>query len=250
MDGERIPLKTMRFRAVFEAALMIGAVVAIVGGVAIGALHVIDSDMAILKRVETGYRHTLFGFLFLTLFAVGSTLISALSEAPKPAPAETPPVPETAPGAAAAPPSPEPARSGLDARYHEMKTYIDLEMWELALEKATAILQDFPGTREAELVQKNMAELRWKAEPKFVAKTEPLTAVQEKELRNKGLAQMYQHVRTYMDLEMWELARQKAVAIMRNFPDSPEAGELVKVYETIEKKVRETVPAGAPEVKG
>jgi hypothetical protein len=229
----------VKFQTVFQAALMIGAVVAIVGGVAIGALHVLDSEMPVLKRVETGYRHVLFGFLFLTLFAVGSTLIAALSEPRKEAPAEAPPLPAAVPEPVAAP-SPEPVRSGLDARYHEMKTYIDLEMWELALEKATAILQDFPGTREADLVQKNMAELRWKAEPKFVAKTEPLTAVQEKELRNKGLAQMYQHVRTYMDLEMWELARQKAITILRNFPDSPEAVELTKVFEMLERKARET----------
>ncbi len=224
----------------FEAALAIGAVVAVVGGVAIGALCVIDADMPVLKRVETGYRHVLFGFLFLTLFAVGSTLIGALSESPKPSPAPEPaPAAETAP----VPPAPEPLRSGLDARYHEMKTYIDLEMWELALEKANAILAGFPGTREAELVQKNLAELRWKAEPKYVSMKEPLTAVQEKELRNKGLAQMYQHVRTYMDLEMWELARQKAITILRNFPDSPEAVELTKVFETLEKKARETAGA-------
>jgi hypothetical protein len=128
-----------------------------------------------------------------------------------------------------------------------MKTFIDLEMWELALEKANAILKDHPGTREAELVQKNLAELRWKAEPKFVSMKEPLSAVQEKELRDKGLAQMYQHVRTYMDLEMWELARQKAITILRNFPDAPESIELMKVFDTIEKKARETAEVARSE---
>ena len=62
-------------------------------------------------------------------------------------------------------------------------------------------------------------------------RTQVSVAVQEKELRNKGLAQMYQHVKTYMDLEMWELARQKAITIMKNFPESPEANELAKLYE-------------------
>ncbi len=128
-----------------------------------------------------------------------------------------------------------------------MKTYIDLEMWELALEKANAILKDFPGTREAELVQKNLAELRWKAEPKFVSMKEPMTAVQEKELRDKGLAQMYQHVRTYMDLEMWELARQKAITILRNFPDAPESLVFIYVLETHEKKARETAEVAKTE---
>jgi hypothetical protein len=124
-----------------------------------------------------------------------------------------------------------------------MKTYIDLEMWELALEKATAIVEKHPGSKEAELVSRNLNELRWKAEPKFVAPHAPITADQEKQLREKGLAAMYNHVKTYMDLEMWELARQKAVAIMKSFPDSPEAAELMKVYETIEKKAREAVTA-------
>lgn len=237
----------MRFRAVFEAALAIGAIVAVVGGVAIAALHVVDSSMPILRQVESGYRHAIFGFLFLTLFAVGSALIGALSQAERPAPEKEPaPLPAAA-ALPAAPPPPEPARSGLDARYHEMKTFIDLEMWELALEKANAILKDHPGTREAELVQKNLAELRWKAEPKFVSMKEPLSAVQEKELRDKGLAQMYQHVRTYMDLEMWELARQKAITILRNFPDAPESIELMKLFDTIEKKARETAEVARSE---
>jgi hypothetical protein len=203
--------------------------------------------MPILRQVESGYRHAIFGFLFLTLFAVGSALIGALSQAERPAPEKEPaPLPAAA-ALPAAPPPPEPTRSGLDARYHEMKTFIDLEMWELALEKANAILKDHPGTREAELVQKNLAELRWKAEPKFVSMKEPLSAVQEKELRDKGLAQMYQHVRTYMDLEMWELARQKAITILRNFPDAPESIELMKVFDTIEKKARETAEVARSE---
>jgi len=126
-----------------------------------------------------------------------------------------------------------------------MKVYVDLEMWELALEKANAILKEFPGTREAELVARNINEIRWKAEPKFVALKEPLSEDQQRELREKGLAQMYQHVRTYMDLEMWELARQKALAILRNFPDAPEALELMKVYDTLEKKAQEASAPGA-----
>ncbi len=235
----------------FEAALAIGAAVAIVGGVALAVLHLVDPEIPILRQVESGYRHVMFGFLFLTLFAVGSALLGALAEAVRPAAAPepvAPVVPAPAPAAPAPAPAPEPARTGLEARYHEMKTFIDLEMWELALEKANAILNDFPGTREAELVRKNLGELRWKAEPKFVSMKEPLTAVQEKELREKGLAQMYQHVRTYMDLEMWELARQKAITIMRNFPDSTESVELMKVFGTIERKARET--ASPAEVEG
>jgi Ca2+-binding EF-hand superfamily protein len=61
---------------------------------------------------------------------------------------------------------------------------------------------------------------------------------------------MYNHVKTYMDLEMWELARQKAVSIMKSFPDSPEAAELMKIFETIEKKARESVGTPVAEKAG
>jgi len=233
----------MKFRAVFQAFLVVGALLAVVGGAAIGIVTIVDPQMEILPRLERGYRQIVFGFLFLTLFAVASTLLDVLARTLKPAAAPAPeplPLPPPQPAEVKAE---KPAAPRLEGLYHEMKTYIDLEMWELALDKATAIVDRYPGTKEAELVSRNLNELRWKAEPKFVAAHAPITADQEKQLREKGLAAMYNHVKTYMDLEMWELARQKAVAIMKSFPDSPEAAELMKVYETIEKKARESVTA-------
>jgi hypothetical protein len=232
----------MKLRVVFQSFLVAGALLAVVGGAAIGIGTIVDPQMEILPRLERGYRQIVFGFLFLTLFAVASSLLEALARATKPAPAPAPdPLPVPAPAADAK--AEKPAAPRLEGLYHEMKTYIDLEMWELALEKATAIVEKHPGSKEAELVSRNLNELRWKAEPKFVAPHAPITADQEKQLREKGLAAMYNHVKTYMDLEMWELARQKAVAIMKSFPDSPEAVELMKVYETIEKKARGSVTA-------
>jgi hypothetical protein len=233
----------MRYKVVFQAALVVGASLAVIGGAAIAVLHMIDPGSELLDRLVGAYRHLTFGFGFLTLFALTSAALDALGSR-KPAEAVAPP---PAPAAAPPPPSakaPPPRRTRLDQLYHEMRTYVDLEMWELALEKANAIAQDFPGTREAELVSKNLSELRWKAEPKFVSMKEPLSPDQEKELREKGLAQMCQHVKTYVDLEMWELARQKAQSILKNFPDAPEARELGTLYAEIERKARET--AGAP----
>lgn len=224
----------------FQAFLVAGALLAVVGGGAIGIVTMIDPQLEILARIELGFRHIVHGFLFLTVFAVASTLIETLARIgrsgapPEPQPAPAPAVPADA--AAAQPPT-----SRLESLYHEMKTYIDLEMWELALEKANLIVKDHPGSKEADLVSRNLNELRWKAEPKFVAPHAPITADQEKQLREKGLAAMYNHVKTYMDLEMWELARQKALAILKSFPDSAEAVELMKVFDTIEKKARESV---------
>jgi hypothetical protein len=237
----------MKLGPVFQGTLALGAALAVVGGAAIGLLNIVSPDMEILRRVEAGYRHVIFGFLFLTLFAVAAALLEALRRAATPLPPGEPPAPAARPAVLPAAAPPAPAKAGLESLYHEMKTYIDLEMWELALEKANLIVKNFPGTPQAELVSRNLNELRWKAEPKFVAHKEPLSADQERELREKGLAQMYQHVRTYMDLEMWELARQKALAILKNFPDAPEAAELMKVYEAIEKKAREAVAAEKPE---
>lgn len=242
-----------RLRPAFQGALCLGAALAVVGGAAIGILHIVDPDIPLLKQIESGYRHIIFGFLFLTLFAVAATLLDALAPArgtgaePPPASAGAAGGPPAVADGRAAPAEVRPAAAApaaLESLYHEMKTFIDLEMWELAFEKAGAILKGYPGSREADLVGRNINELRWKAEPKFVGQGKPLSADQQKELREKGLAQMYQHVRTYMDLDMWELARQKAIAIMKNFPDSAEAAELMKVYETIERRARETVGTG------
>jgi hypothetical protein len=236
----------MKLRGVFQGFLIAGALLAVVGGGAIGVVTMVDPQMELLPRIEQGYRHIVFGFAFLTLFAVASSMLERLSRFGRPA-AAAEPIPLPAPAAAAPEPKPAPApTSKLEALYHEMKTYIDLEMWELALEKANLIVKDHGGTKEAELVSRNLNELRWKAEPKFVAAHAPITADQEKQLREKGLAAMYNHVKTYMDLEMWELARQKALAILKSFPDSAEAVELMKVFEMIEKKARESV---ATEVK-
>ena len=238
----------MKLHRVFQSILIVGALLAVVGGGAIGIVTIIDPQMEILPRLSRGYREIVFGFLFLTVFAVASSLLEALARTAKPAPAPEPaPAPPAAVPASAEPKLDKPAAPRLEALYHEMKTYIDLEMWELALEKATAIVQNHPGTKEAELVSRNMGELRWKAEPKFVAAHAPISADEEKQLREKGLAAMYNHVKTYMDLDMWELARQKAVAIMKSFPDSPEAIELMKIYETIEKKAKAAVTPVAAE---
>ena len=236
----------MKLRMAFQAALCVGALLAIVGGAAIGICTMIDPEMAILRRLDAGYQHIIFGFSFLTLFALASSVIDTLSRVGRPAPA---PAPEPAPAPIAPPVAvavPVPAKadpSNLEGVYHEMKTYIDLEMWELAMEKANLIVEKYPGTKEAELVSRNLNELRWKAEPKFVAAHAPITADQEKQLREKGLAAMYNHVKTYMDLDMWELARQKAVAIMKSFPDSPESIELMKIYEMIERKAKAAATA-------
>src|ERR1043166_924922 len=182
----------MRARPLFQALLAVGAILALVGGASIGMLHLAAPELHLLPKIEVAYRHIVFGFLFMTLFVVAAALIDVLAGLRRPAPA----APEAAPPALPKPEEPAKPPSALEARYHEMKTYVALEMRELALEKANLILKEFPQTHEAELVAKNINEIRWKAEPKFVEKAQPISADQEKLLREKGLAQMFQHVKT------------------------------------------------------
>jgi len=222
-----------------------GAVLAVAGGAALGLLHVVRPSAGVLQELEAGYYDLLLGLLSGMLLAVAASVVEVLArraaarEETRPAPAVAPVPTKPPPSAGGGPPAP-----ALSSLFHEMKTYVDLEMWELALEKANAIVQGFPGTREAEVVSRLLNDLRWKAEPKFVSQQAPMTADQEKDLREKGLAEMHRHVQTYMDLEMWDLARQKAQAIIRNFPESPQAIELMKIYDTLEKKAQAAVPAG------
>ncbi len=232
----------MRLRHLYQAVIGLGAVLALTGGAATAILRWVDPASPILARFENGCRPLVLGFLAAAALAVASALVEALAGRAPARPAPAPPQPAPPPAPAAAEPA-RPAAPGLSELYHEVKTYVDLEMWELALEKANLILKGHPGTPEADLVAKIVNEIRWKAEPKFAQPGAPAGPDREKELREKGLAEMYQHVRTYMDLEMWELARQKALAIMNNFPDAPETAELARALETIEKKARESVAA-------
>src|SRR5262245_31419494 len=121
----------MKLHRVFQAFLIVGAALAVVGGGAIGIVTIIDPQMDILPRLERGYREIVFGFLFLTVFAVASTLLEALARTAKPEPAAEPvPVPAPAPPVVVEAKVEKPvAPSRLEALYHEMKTYIDLEMW-------------------------------------------------------------------------------------------------------------------------
>ena len=238
----------MRLRAWFEGALALGAALAIIGGATLATLHLVNPSIHYIPRIEEAYRHLMFGFFFLTMFSVAAVLVGALGRATPPPPRKDPPavpvmeVPTPAPVGKPAPP-----KSDLKKLYHEMKSYVELESWELAVEKANQIIHEHPGTDEAELVERNINELKWKAEPKFLSEGGKTTLEHERKLREKGLAQMLQHVRTYMDLEMWELARQKSLLVIKNFPDTPEAEELTRLFPTIEEKIRTTVHAENPE---
>ena len=101
----------MKLRGVFQGFLIAGALLAVVGGGAIGVVTMVDPQMELLPRIEQGYRHIVFGFAFLTLFAVASALIETLSRIGKPAQASEP-LPLPAPAAASeAKPGPAPASS-------------------------------------------------------------------------------------------------------------------------------------------
>ncbi|MBV8879859.1 MAG: hypothetical protein JO332_07855, partial [Planctomycetaceae bacterium] len=68
----------MKLRAVFQGAIAAGALLAVVGGGALGVCTVIDPSMEILPRLSLGYRHILFGFGVLAFFAVAASVVDAL----------------------------------------------------------------------------------------------------------------------------------------------------------------------------
>lgn len=207
------------------AVMLAGAVAAALGGLAFAVLFSVDDVLArnALPAVLAGLAG-LFAMGLLTLLAAATRAL--VGREPKTAPATAPARLPARKGA---------AEPDLKTAYDQMRTYIDLEMWELALDKAGYILGKFPGTNEAELVSKNLPEIKWKVET-AAAPSKQLTPADEKQLQKKGLADMLHHVKTYCDLGMWELARQKAITIMKSFPNSPEADELAKLYPEIERK--------------
>src|SRR5260221_8297451 len=116
----------MKLRMAFQAALCVGALLAIVGGAAIGICTMIDPEMAILRRLDAGYQHIIFGFSFLTLFALASSVIDTLSRVGRPAPAPAPepaPVPVAPPVVVAVPAPAKADPSRLEGSYHAMQTY-------------------------------------------------------------------------------------------------------------------------------
>ncbi len=223
------------FRAL-TIVMLAGAVLALLTGIAIAVVLAAEpgSDLGLMLLKPAA---VVFGsFLVMGLLAMLAASTQSLSSARgvEPAPAE----PVVAPRLAKRTEEPD-----LKTAFEQMRTYIDLEMWELALDKASFILGKWPGTNEAELVSKNLPEIRWKVESK--PSPDRLSSAEQRELQQKGLAELVRHVKTYGELGMWELARQKAITLMKSFPDSTEANELARTFPEIEKKA--ALQASAPE---
>ena len=83
----------MRSRALFQALLLFGAIVAILGGASLGTLHLVAPELHLLPHLEVAYRHIIFGFLFMTLFAVAAALLEALAGTDRTGPEAEPPPP-------------------------------------------------------------------------------------------------------------------------------------------------------------
>lgn len=223
-------------RRAFLAVLAASAFVALAGGIALAALRVAEPESPHLATLVPAYQTLVLAFLATAGLGVAFAVVHG-SRRVEPAPAPTP---------APAPPPPPPAAKpepDVASVFQQMRTYVDLEMWELALDKANFILQHHPQSREAQVVNKNLNELRWKAEPKFVSRAgSGVSEDEQRSLQEKGLAAMLKHVRTYIELEMWDLAKQKGLAILKHFPDSKEATEVGPLLRLVEQKSKEAVP--------
>ncbi len=203
------------------------AFVAFAAGMALVGLRAVSPESGHLSTLLPLYQQLLVALLTTAALGVAYAWIDRSGPEPAAVPEPTLAPPKSAP-------SPDVA-----AVFQQMRTYVDLEMWELALDKANDIVHRFPESREAQTVGRSINDLRWKAEPKFFVR-----GASEEDQRSKGLAAMLKHVKTYMDLEMWELARQKALAILKHFPDSREAAEVTPLFQQIEQRLKS--PAAVP----
>lgn len=246
--------------------ILLGALFALGGGIFLGFGRPLGARSIDIERFAETYPAIMFGLGGFALLMLAGELLALMrakrletprpeepaeeeepEEIPEPEPTPpTTPAPKSAPATmetvkAPQPPPPPDARS----LYKLVRTYIELEMWELAIEKANLILRHHPKSPEANMVQKIMNDLRWKAEPKFVEQAKkPMSREKELELRKKGITTMLAAVKAYVDLEMWDLAKEKAMLIINHFPDSDEAKELAKIVKTIGE--RQLAPAPAP----
>ncbi len=222
------------------------AAIAVLGGACNAVLVEI---LALEVTFGPWYERTLLGLGVFALLGIAYGTLDRKPEEPTPLPSKEEPEKVEAP-----PPAPAPARaparppaSELSDAYEQLRTYIDLEMWELALDRANHIRKIYPKSREAAAIERNINDLLWKAEPKFVEqKKESVSEIEARTLQSEGLSRFVQHIRTYMELEMWELARQKASALLKNFPESAAASEVAKLWPEIEKQLKQPADTGAP----
>lgn len=150
------------------------------------------------------------------------------------------------------------------AALRAVKLFIQHDQWLNALDAVRSLVLRFPGTPEARRVRANYPTIRRHAQratgrtfddlppevrppapaPKTVMPP-PMAATslsvrEQVELARLEAKQALDAVKTYIDLEMWVLALNKADEIIARFPFSPEADKLRKNIDHIRKKVEET----------
>lgn len=222
--------------------LILGAMLAVLGGGVVAYFLAFAPEHPLLHRILPSYLAVMGGVLLLGILGLLGSAIEALLRAP-----QTPAPGEIADNAVSQKSAPVLTESELPTLFEQVKTYVDLEMWELAYDKARQVMRLHPNSHEADVLSRNINELRWKAEPKFVTQPEvKISNDDEKLLLGRGLDQMLDHVKTYMELEMWELARQKALAIMKNFPESPQSDDIARLFPEIDAKFQAQQRTGAP----
>lgn len=221
--------------AVAATVLWIGALLALGSGVGIACILLVDPLAPYLGRTIFASAAATAGFglagILLVLMRWSDTLTRRAPSYSPPAPA---PEPEPAPAASLPEPT-RPAPTAADLAT-QLQTFCNLEMWDLALAKAEQIQRDFSGSPEAAAVAGQIAELRWKAEPKPTPPREPSPA-EKRAIEEGDVASLLRHLRTYVDLEMWELAHEKGAALIRAFPDSREAAEAAEILRRTAGKV-------------
>lgn len=138
---------------------------------------------------------------------------------------------------------PAPAAGGdpLPSMLSAFQAYADLELWDLACERAREIVRYFPDRAEVGPVKRRMAEIQWKLETRPASSGTARPGAQP----GRPLPELFAAVKTYIDLEAWPLALDKAQEIIRHYPDSDEAQRLSRSIEVLKGKASGRRAAGA-----
>jgi hypothetical protein len=113
--------------------------------------------------------------------------------------------------------------------FSTVQAYLDLEMFSHAEQAARELLERFPRSLESIEINKRYREIKWLADssesgPRMSKESiERIVGVSEGERK-----QLFENIKTYIEMEMWDIAVEQAQAFVRDFGDTREGDLLAK----------------------
>jgi hypothetical protein len=113
--------------------------------------------------------------------------------------------------------------------FSTVQAYLDLEMFSHAEQAARELLERYPRSLESIEINKRYREIKWLSEtsesgPRMSKETiERIVGVSESERK-----QLFENIKTYIEMEMWDIAVEQAQSFVRDFGDTHEGDLLAK----------------------